>query len=263
MEAPSTFGCGSAMLCLSLVPSDRMPQHIGIVNVEHNAFFIRADFEEIGRMGPYNGPSALVRGSGEQFTVERARENHRMTAAPFVHRKNDDFLILVKPCNQAADQSCGHQRVIDRTEQYPVRFDSRQAAQARANGGELPLPPAGIQYDYGRVELGHGTNLFGARAQDDARQANARMACNMEQVFEECGLAVGKQRFRSSHPAGGAGGKDDGGEQAGLFSGWVPGSTGFSLCSLEFAPAKCTQAEACATGYPTEAGVALFTFTVL
>jgi hypothetical protein len=54
---------------LILVRLDRVTQHVRVVQVEHDAFFIRWDFLDVGRVRPDHRARPLVGGRGEQFTV--------------------------------------------------------------------------------------------------------------------------------------------------------------------------------------------------
>ena len=104
--------------------------------------------------------------------------------------------------------------MIHRTENDSFGPEIFHAAYPRANGRQLTLLPIWIQDDYGFIEFGDRADFVGAGAQHDARNDDARMPRNLNQMFQERAFAVGKQRFRSSHPARSAGGENDGSEQS-------------------------------------------------
>ena len=60
--------------------------------------------------------------------VERSAENYRVAAASFVCRKNDGLSLAVELVDQAANQCCAHQRMIDRTKDDAFGLNSCQAA---------------------------------------------------------------------------------------------------------------------------------------
>src|SRR3982074_1733889 len=138
-----------------------------------------------------------------------------MAAPPVMNGQNDGFGIQIKLCNQIADQPCTHERMIDGTQNDPLGFDPLQAADPRADGRQLALLPTRIHNDQGGVQLRDRANLLRARAEHDASHANARVSRDLNQMFEKSSFAVGKQRLRSSHPAGSAGGEYDCGKQTG------------------------------------------------
>src|SRR6266853_6829087 len=141
-----------------------------------------------------------------------------MAAAAIVGGKNNGLLLFVKPFHQIADQERTHQGMNDWTEYNPVGIDSLQTSQARAYGGKLPVFPLRVQYNERRIEFRNCPDHFSARAQYDTRHANPRMARNLDQMFEKGPFAIGKQCFRSSHPARGACREDNSGKQTGSFN---------------------------------------------
>src|SRR6266481_2088807 len=138
-----------------------------------------------------------------------------MAAPPVMNGQNDGFGIQIKLRHQISDQPCTHERMIDRAQNDPLGFDALQASYPRADGRQLALLSARIHNDQGGVQLRDRTNLLCARAEHDASDANARVSRDLNQMFEKSAFAVGKQRLRSSHPAGSAGGENDGSEQKG------------------------------------------------
>src|SRR6266850_2680849 len=138
-----------------------------------------------------------------------------MATPPVMNGQHDGFGIQIKLCNQIADQPRTDEWMIDRAENDPLGFDSLQASYPRADGRQLALLPTRIHNDQGGVQLRDRANLLRARAEHDAGHADPRVSRDLNQMFEKCSFAVGKQRFRSSHPAGSAGGEDYGSEQTG------------------------------------------------
>src|SRR5882672_3881395 len=141
-----------------------------------------------------------------------------MAAPPVMNGQNDGFGIQIKLRHQIADQPCTHERMIDRAENDPFGFDPLKAADPRADGRQLALLPTRIHNHQGGVQLCDRANLLRARAEHDASHANARVSRDLNQMFEKSSFAVGKQRFRSSHPAGSPGGENDSSEQTAPFT---------------------------------------------
>src|ERR1700722_4759867 len=134
-----------------------------------------------------------------------------MAAASLVSGQNDRFLFLVKSLDQLADKPSTSQRMIDGAQNHTLRAESFQPANSCPYGGKLALFPIRIQYHVSRIEFRRISNGFRSGAQNDARDADTRMARHGNQMFKESAFAVGQQGFRSSHPAGSAGGEDNGG----------------------------------------------------
>ncbi len=138
-----------------------------------------------------------------------------MAAPPIVSGQDDGFAARIKLTDQIAHQPGAHERMIDRAENDSIGFDALEAPYPLADRRQLALLPILVQNDHRDFQVRDRTDLLGARAKHDAGHSDARIACYLNQVFEESAFAVGKQRFRSAHPAGSAGGENDGGEQTG------------------------------------------------
>ncbi len=104
--------------------------------------------------------------------------------------------------------------MIHRAENQAFCFISRQAADRGLDRRELALPPVGIYNNRCDSVRKLFANVRPARApKHDPRDTDARVARDLNQMFDESFPAIGKQRFRRAHAAGFAGGEDRGDER--------------------------------------------------
>src|SRR5579859_6572229 len=102
-----------------------------------------------------------------------------------VKGKGDGFSSGIELRDKLGNKATGNERVVNGTENNPVRGFDRQAADCRVNGRELACGPIGIKDDHGRVEFQFGADLCRVSTEDDSGETNAGQARGGEEMLDE------------------------------------------------------------------------------